>query len=280
MLKVFKTLLPGFLISLLAVTGITAQSFSGKVVSENGSTPLAYVNIGIAGKNIGTVSDDRGSFNLNVPDSLSSATIRFSMIGLQPLEFSISEFRKKCSGNCTIIMKEETMRLKEIVVVPKTYITKTVGNTTTSKSVSAGFKSNLLGHEMGVLMKIKRRPAKIDSVSFYFNQCIYDTIFYRLNIYEMAGKEPGRNIMPAPYYLNYTKEQVGELLTIDLSDLQLWVEDDFLVTVEIVKDLGEGGIMFSAGLFNSPTYYRFTSQGTWESVFVGVGISAVISQEK
>jgi hypothetical protein len=267
------------IILILSISGTSAQTFSGKVV-DNSNKPLAYVNIGIIGKNIGTVSGEKGAFNLTIPDSLQNGKVRFSMIGLTTLEFSIEEFKKKCAGNGIFMMQEETFALKEIVIVPKTYITKIVGNKTTSKTISAGFRNNLLGHELGVLMKIKKRPAKINSVSFYFNQCIYDTIFYRLNVYEMAGKEPGRNIMPAPYYLNYTKDQLGELLTIDLAALQLWVEDDFLVTLEIVKDLGEGGIMFSAGLFNSPTYFRVTSQGTWESIPVGIGISAEISQEK
>ena len=272
--------LPFFtIILILSISGTSAQTFSGKVV-DNSNKPLAYVNIGIIGKNIGTVSGEKGAFNLTIPDSLQNGKVRFSMIGLTTLEFSIEEFKKKCAGNGIFMMQEETFALREIVIVPKTYITKIVGNKTTSKTISAGFQNNLLGHELGVLMKIKKRPAKINSVSFYFNQCIYDTIFYRLNVYEMAGKEPGRNIMPVPYYLNYTKEQLGELLTIDLASLQLWVEDDFLVTLEIVKDLGEGGIMFSAGLFNSPTYFRVTSQGTWESIPVGIGVSAEISQEK
>lgn len=272
--------LPFFtIILILSISGTSAQTFSGKVV-DNSNKPLAYVNIGIIWKNIGTVSGEKGAFNLTIPDSLQNGKVRFSMIGLTTLEFSIEEFKKKCAGNGIFMMQEETFALKEIVIVPKTYITKIVGNKTTSKTISAGFQNNLLGHELGVLMKIKKRPAKINSVSFYFNQCIYDTIFYRLNLYEMVGKEPGRNIMPVPYYLNYTKEQLGELLTIDLASLQLWVEDDFLVTLEIVKDLGEGGIMFSAGLFNSPTYFRVTSQGTWESIPVGIGISAEISQEK
>lgn len=263
---------------ILAISGSSAQTFSGKVVDTN-NNPLTYVNIGITGKNIGTVSGEKGAFNLTIPDSLQNGKIRFSMVGLTSLEFSITEFKKKCAGNGIFMMQEENFALKEIVVVPKTYITKIVGNKNTSKFIYAGFESNLLGHEMGVLMKIKKRPAKIETVSLNLNQCAYDTVFYRLNIYEMDGKEPVRNIMTAPYYLNYTKEQLGEVLTIDLSSLQLWVEDDFLVSLEIVKDLGEGGIMFSAGFFNNPTFYRTTSQGTWSSVPVGVGISAQISQE-
>lgn len=260
---------------------LNAQQVAGIVVLEGSRTPLAYVNIGIPGKNVGTVSDEDGRFSLSIPDSLGAFAVRFTMTGLEKREISVAELSGICRhGGCLIALKEMSMPLQEVVVVPRNYIARIVGNTTSSASISAGFANNQLGHEMGVMMKIKRRPARIETVSFYLNKCVYDTIFYRLNIYETERGKPIRNIMPAPYYLKYDKSKAGTKLTLDLTDLQLWVEDDFLVSLEIIKDLGEGGLFFSAGLFNAPTWYRATSQGDWTSVPVGVGISATIQQEK
>jgi hypothetical protein len=54
---------------------------------------------------------------------------------------------------------------------------------------------------------------------------------------------------------------------------------DFLITLEHIKDLGEGHLLFCAGL-GTKTYFKKTSQGKWEAVPVGVSISVVADVEK
>ena len=54
----------------------------------------------------------------------------------------------------------------------------------------------------------------------------------------------------------------------------------FLVTVEIVKDLGERGLYFKSGLFNSKSYFRYTSQSGWGTIGIGIGIATKIKQEQ
>jgi hypothetical protein len=43
---------------------IDAQSYRGQVFCINNATPVSYANIGVVGKNIGTVSDEDGRFLL------------------------------------------------------------------------------------------------------------------------------------------------------------------------------------------------------------------------
>lgn len=259
---------------------LLAQNFEGQVQDVANQEAVAYVNIGLIGKNIGTVSDDRGHFLLTIKNATPTDTLQFSMIGYTSKIMTLAEFVDNCKDNCVIQLEKQAYDLAEVVVIPKDFKTKIVGNKSKNKNISAGFEKNILGYEMGVHMKIKKRPTYVESVTLNIAKCEYDSIFYRLNIYDMKNKKPHQNVLKEPIYLSYSKEEVGESLVIDLSDKNVYVENDFFVTVELVNSLGTNGLYFCAGLFNNRTVFRETSQGTWDSIPVGIGISAKIRQEK
>ena len=64
---------------------------------------------------------------------------------------------------------------------------KILGYTIQSKIIQAGFTNNNLGYEMGVLIKNKTR-AKIQSINLNVGTCTYDSVLYRVNVYEQKGK--------------------------------------------------------------------------------------------
>lgn len=256
------------------------QNFKGKVKEVNSHQGISYVNIGIIGKNIGTVSDEVGNFELSTAAAQTTDTIQFSMIGYKSRIFTVQELTDFYKQEKIVTLEKQAYDLTEIVVIPKDYKTKIVGNTTNNKAMSAGYETNNLGYELGVRMKIKKRPTYIEQIRINVAKCTYDSIFYRLNIYEMKGKTPGENILKEPIYLSFAKEDIEDSIILDLSDKGVYVEDDFLVSLELVNDLGVRGLYFCAGVFNNKTYYRETSQGAWGSVPIGIGISAKIRQEQ
>ena len=59
------------------------------------------------------------------------------------------------------------------------------------------------------------------------------------------------------------------------------MKGSFVVTLELVRDLGEGGLYFCTGFFKNPLFYQETSQGGWEkSRMIGVGMSALVRVEE
>jgi len=216
---------------------------------------------------------------LENPSNIDS--LKISMIGFESLELSLADFKATCTGEATWYLTPLEYVLEEIVVLPKDYVEKRVGNKTDSKSMQAGMMNNNLGHEFGTLMKAnKRKKAWLKSVRLNFAVCVYDSIFVRMNIYEMNGKTPGKNLLSRPIYLSYPKEEVLKGLEVDLQEEYIEVQGNFLVSIELVKDLGPKGLYLSATPFGNKTYYRETSQAEWSSVWVGIGISALILQEK
>jgi hypothetical protein len=256
-----------------------AQIISGKLIDSN-SNPIAFANIGLVGKDVGTVSDENGSFKLELKSENAKDTLKFSIIGFKSLEFVVSDFNRDHFGNFQEIKLDKSITtLNEITVKPKTFVSKTLGNTANSGSIIGGFESNDLGSEVGTVMKIKRAPTFIETVNFNIGQNKYDSVTFRVNIYKMENGVPTENILKEPIYATANNEQ--KILSVDLKKYNLVVDGDFLVSLEWIKDLKGRGLYFCGGLFNADSFSRKTSQGKWKKVeTIGLGFNTVVTYEK
>src|SRR6187455_1729410 len=61
---------------------------SGHIIDARGNA-LAYVNVGIREKNVGTASLSDGSFSLMVPAEVVADTVTFSLVGFHELNVAI-----------------------------------------------------------------------------------------------------------------------------------------------------------------------------------------------
>ena len=272
-MKTVRFLIFCFTLSFNIVYG---QEYRGVIHSKANNTPIEYVNVGIIGKNVGTVSDINGNYALQLDPQFDNDTLMFSCIGYYPSSVKVSDFKNR--NNQNIFLKERIFELAEVVVRPKSYKQKTMGVSTKSKIAQAGFEENKLGYECGIMMKHKE-TAILETVNINFSLCSYDTIFYRLNIYKVLGSLDFENILQNPIYLKLPKNMVGETVYIDLKQYNITVQGDFLVTLEHVKNLGSGKLFFCSGLSNK-TYIRKTSQGTWETAPIGISVSVDAKIEK
>ena len=256
------------------------QVIMGQIVDQSTGQPIAYVNIGVVGAGVGTVSDDQGMFRLRIDDLPDDAILRYSMLGYQSIDQELRQVRQAAtSSDHTIRMTSIALELPQITVNPRDYKAIRAGNELTKPNLNAGFFYNDLGNELGTMVEIKARPAFVDQVNLHLAYCLYDTIFYRLNIYRTESGQPVERIYSSPLIIDYRGHQ-GEDVYVDLREAQVLVEDDFLVSLELIRELGEGGLMFCAGFFKDKTWYRKTSQASWETSNVGIGISVDIRQEK
>jgi TonB-linked SusC/RagA family outer membrane protein len=85
------------------------QAVSGTVADENG-VPLVGVNISIKGTTKGAVTNDKGQFNINVPNG--SSILVFSYIGYKKQEIQVGK-----STELNIKLVAEQQSLDEVVVV-------------------------------------------------------------------------------------------------------------------------------------------------------------------
>lgn len=251
------------------------QYVSGTVFDSANKRPIEFVNIGIVGKNIGTVSGSKGRFRFAVDSEKDCDTILFSMIGYDQQLLKVSDL--KTQRNNRIFLKKKDYEISEVTVGPRTFERKILGITSKNRQTVAGFKNNLLGYECGILFKAKKF-AILKRVNIDISNCSFDSIFYRLNVYHELGEMDFENVLKEPIYIKMPKELVQDEISIDLESKHIIVNGNFLITLEHIKELGGGQLYFCTG--TGSTYFRKTSQGHWETEPIGISISAIVDLEK
>lgn len=250
---------------ILLITNFSSaqKMFSGQVVDAKTGQELAYVNIGVLGGNIGTVSNSEGKFSLPLPALIDKEKIKISMVGYEAFSLPVSEFKKQLQRNPTIKLQAAIVELTEVVVVPKFNKTKTLGNKIATTRLRDGFDEDVLGREGGIVVKLKRKyqPAHVLKFRMYIAHSTYDTIKFRLNFYSLKDKLPGAKIVQKNIIVTSSiKEGAVE---VNLEDYQIVVEDDFCVTIEWIEDFGRGNLLFPFRRLGARCVYRNTSQADW-----------------
>lgn len=240
------------------------KTYNGFLKDIENNQPLAYVNIGIIDKNLGTVSDANGQFELNLDDKFDGEILKISMIGFKTQTFKVKDFKEKILKDNTIYLEKSVAALKEVIIKNKKLTTKTLGNILDKKTVSAGFVNNVLGNEIGIIVKIKKKPTFIENFSAIVDYNNYGNFKFRINFYDLKNGLPNNSILQENIIANSTIKK-GKL-TIDLSDYNITVSQDFFVSIELIEGLGEGGLHFLADYSGTPIITRSASQGKWNKI--------------
>lgn len=245
------------------------QTWKGKVLDEVTHTQLAFANIGIVGKDIGTVSDESGSFELTiVPSKNMGDTLRFSAIGYcntdlvitQEMNFSDHVFLSPCAA-----------LLPEVEVVATNFKKeKTLGHTATSKKIVFYFMSNKLGTELATKIEVKKGPVSVVNAHFNIAENRFGEVLFRVNIYDFDPKTqlPGKKILSEELIAKTSKN--SETLTVDLRPYNIIVERDFVLSLEWIKALNGGKITedlkFCAALTTKENVFiKKASQSAWKA---------------
>ena len=131
-----------------------------------------------------------------------------------------------------------------------------------SSMLNSGFDSNVLGSELGIFADIKGTVRLID-MHLSVATCTYDSVKYRLNIYQSTDHGEFKNILTEPIYISFSKNQINDLLTFDLRKYSIQLQGEVLITLELYRDLGEGRLLFRTLYFQEYTYHRKTKDGSW-----------------
>ncbi|MBE9583131.1 carboxypeptidase-like regulatory domain-containing protein [Mucilaginibacter sp. JRF] len=238
------------------------QVVEGTVTDAQNGQPLPYVNVGIMGKATGTVTNDKGQYKIDLKGSTND-TVKVSMIGYKPQLMLSAVF---VSGGKVVRLEPDNIKLKEVTVKPKKWKKAILGNTTKSKSSNSGFSSSRLGHELGRIIKIKRSPTYLKRFNASISSGPVDSVKLRLNFYSIKNGLPDQILQHQNIFVTVHRDD--EQISINLEPYNIYVEDDFLVSLEWIQS-ARGGIMFSSSFLSGPFIWRETSQAHWERVGVG-----------
>lgn len=252
----------------------------GQVLDANTGQPIEYVSIGIEKASIATVSNDDGSFAFAVSKQHDKDTIRFSSIGYHNYRIPVSEFKK--SGERLIQLSPKDVALKQVEINSIKLKARTLGNTYSNTKLNAGFHSNKKGHEIGVLLKINK-PTFLEELNINLVKCSYNKLFYRLNIYRELEDGKYENILKEPIYIDQQITELTPTITVSLAQHNIVVDSNTMVSIEHVRNMGDGWLTFSANqnfARGATCYYRTTNFGEWEKSPYKFGFSVKVKEQK
>ena len=257
-------------LSTITKDSLWAQSVHGSVIEIKTQEPLAFVHIGIRGKGVGTISDEKGQFNLQLNKDFHADTLTFSMIGYENLKVPIDSL---LNGNSMIKMKPSPTQLKEAVVKSdKIRETLEFGRTEPTKmTTGASGKDNYgVGQEIGTTIKNDGGKYIIDAISFHHRWNTVDSILYRINIYTLKNGLPDTSILQNELFVMAYKRD--KWITKQVGGEVVLFEQDLFVSIELVRrwnNKGDNLLFYSHGVGQREckNYIRSTSQGTWTTDF-------------
>ncbi len=221
---------------------LSAQEvLEGIVLDAETNLGIPFVNIGLVGKDIGTVSDENGQFKLNLKGK--SGKVAIFTIGYEKKAFSLNQLKNPVQ----IILKPKSYNLEVVEIDAKRLGEESIlGFDLVKKNNSIGFSGTELGTEIGALIKIDRETL-LKTANFVVNHAKGDSLLYRVNIYPYNEGEIAENLLPENVIIKDAQKK--GVYTVDLSVYNLVVGQDVILSLEWIKD--DGGIG-SAGLtFNS-----------------------------
>lgn len=239
-----------------------AQTVEGHVVDAKTNEPLAFVNVGVVGRAVGTVTDEAGYFKLTISSEYKQDSLRLSIIGYQARSYSVYDllYDKPITQ---FKLTKASHELAEVEVTSKKLRPKVLGSTTTSPYFTGGFTTDDLGNEVGVRINVGRKPVYLQEFNFHIASNSCDSLLFRVNVYSIKEDLPDSILLRENVLVGTTI--TSGTVTVDMKPYNLYIEDDFIITIEYIKPCSERSLAFSAG-FIGAIYARTTSQADWEKV--------------
>jgi len=259
-----------FLLCYLVISpAIGEVTINGQVTDQVGM-PLSYVNIGIVGTKIGTITALDGSYSLLLTESFNqeAAVIRFSSIGYESLTIPVVQFIN--SKRYNVKLQEKVFILKTAVVKPKFNHLKKIGTTKTNTkrdvrfAISKAANQNL-GSEVGKRFKFGKKTVFLEKCFFYVKYNNFDTVRFSINVYTLKNGKPVQSLLKENIITEITNKKKG-WLSVDLSPYELYANTPIILSAAWVYHSKEGNYLslpLKWPAFGNQHFYKFGSQDKW-----------------
>ena len=265
-----------FLLYFFPSQTISQIQLSGRVIEANTKNPIPYVNIGMVDKGIGTVSDEEGLFSLELrlSDLEGENKILFSALGYQTFYIPVSSLKSFSSEYVQIALTPSTVALDEVIVSNKDgrFISDDIGYRDYGQQAYGYWKDNIaLGGELATKIMAKRGLRRLERLNFEVWDNPSDSLLLRVNVYDddgLAGK-PKTNLNKSGKNILCTVRKNDKLIRVDLTPYGIYVTDDFIISLELLKVFGEaelGLVLAASGFDQNGSFRKYVSQDKWERI--------------
>lgn len=205
----------------------------GKVIDQQNRQPIPFVNIGFFEKNVGTLSDPDGSFELDVPTDLKQDSIIFSSIGYARQKIASHDL-----ANRTVELIPSAKLLNEVTIQGK----RKSGKVTRlgwmgGKDGALPFDTIQGGGAIALLVEAPSSFSVIDKLQMRLMYNSKPTLQFRFHIYEFDSvrQVPGKDLLTKEIILKEDKK--FGWLRFDLSQYQIQLNrKKFFIGFEWIED--------------------------------------------
>lgn len=262
-----------FIMLLGCLTSFAQIDYNGQILDARTQEPLPYVNIGIVGKGVGTVTDEEGIFYLTIDTSRFEGTdiIQISSLGYKTVEISVGQVSSRAAEFLKILMQPSDIVLDEVILsndalVP---ITEFLGYRNYGEQSFGYWNKNLaLGGELSTKVKALKGRRQLNSLEFEVWENPSDSVLIRINMYDTNGFQgrPGTNLNTSQKNILHTLPAGRNIITVDLNPYELYVDDDFFVSLELLQVYGDEklGLVLTASGSEGASFRKYASQSEWE----------------
>jgi CarboxypepD_reg-like domain len=220
----------------LIVSNISAQTFKGKVINQKTNEALSYSNIGVKGKSIGGISDDKGAFSIDISKASPNDQIIVSYLGFESKIYSVKDI--KSGQNYEVKLEQKSFELEEVVVYNKREKIILGNNKTSFRMTGWGSNESGFGKARGLIIEPKELPLKANWFVIHFKENTFDSVKFRLNL--LIPDENGKTFKPL---LNenifFTVTEHDKWIRVDLQKYNIVISQKILVAVELVDVSGK-----------------------------------------
>ncbi len=257
------------LIGLFILQGhlVLAQIAAGTIVDQVSGQPIPYVNIGIIGQNVGTISDANGQYQFSPSQDQLDDTMTIQHVSYETKSMPVSAFIDEDK----VYLKEKISTLEEVRIYSKKLKRKKFGIRSHNPLLHGG-----LGLEKGSIREIAQeikitKPTRLLDLNIFIR--IYTDSLpykYRIKFYSSTDDAPGEMIGHANILVEGLKDKWND---INLEPYDIIMNDDFFVSIEFLPVEGEIPNMSAGGvLIGGNRYSRNVSFGTWDKAMGGYSL--------
>jgi hypothetical protein len=212
-----------------------SQTIKGKIFDSSNGDPLIYASIGVIETPLGTISDEKGNFSLEVNGQDPKIIVRFSMIGYKSQSFSIEQLKDQENE---IKLEVETTQLPEVIVKPLGKLKKVGTDSYTKPGPVCGWSGLEFGKgsEHGLKIELGDQAVRLKRISIRVFFLSFDSCLFRLHVRDIVDNLPHNELLNENIMIPIAKN--SGWVDIDLNKYNLVFKGDLAVTIEWIKVIG------------------------------------------
>ena len=250
---------------LLFISGVVySQTVNGSVQNEDKQN-LTGAIVSVEESNIGVVTDENGLFSIDLTDIDKSKYIVAYLGGYESYRIKVSDFINLKKP--IITLKGKVIDLKEVGISPKKMSEKNLGINKKSKKAYCVYdseKDKTLFKEYAVKLKNKKK-IKLKNINIALaDYNIENPILLMFDVYTDKNNLPNESLLEETLSKLISNSDIkNNEISLDVSDKNIWIEEDFYVSVRTANDF-KGKLILSGNVFafSQDTYYRLYN-GNW-----------------